>query len=141
MQTYPDTDEIREKTMGILKALSIFSLPERYGLAAEMALLENCVTEDEYDYYEYYLSGYALLKSLIRARMRLKKISSDDVPTLSSAISELREQLKVNEAYFRHLIEVQHFSSRFIVAKKILGCSILALVFAWLASTFTGTGF
>ncbi|MDW3573174.1 hypothetical protein N4235_20045 [Enterobacter asburiae] len=141
MKTYPDTDEIKEKTMDILKGLSMLSITERYGLASDMALLESCVSEEEYDYYEYYESGYALLKSLIRARMRLKRIASDDFTTLSCAITELRTQLKENEAYFLHLVEVQHFSSRFSVAIKILGGFILALVLAWITSKLSSVGF
>ncbi|EAA9231822.1 hypothetical protein JO04_19570 [Salmonella enterica subsp. enterica serovar Give] len=106
METYPNPDDIRENTADILSALSVDNIPERYGFTAELASLKNCISEDEYCNMEFYETGYAFLKALLRTRLRLKRTDPAHplLPLISSSVEALRTQLKENEAYARLLI-------------------------------------
>lgn len=106
METFPDPDDIRGKTADILNALSVDNIPERYGFTAELASLKNCISDDEYCNMEFYETGYALLKVLLRTRLRLKRTDPAHplLPPISSSVEALRAQLKENEAYVRLLI-------------------------------------
>lgn len=106
METYPNPDDIRENTADILKALTVDNIPERYGFTAELASLENCISDDEYCFNEFCETGYAFLKALLRTRLRLKRTDPAHplLPLISSSAEALRAQLKENEAYVRLLI-------------------------------------
>ncbi|EIQ1940345.1 hypothetical protein LUT55_003969 [Escherichia coli] len=114
METYPNPDDIRENTADILKALTVDNIPERYGFTAELASLKNCISEDEYCNMEFYETGYALLKVLLRTRLRLKRTDPAHLllPPISSSVEALRAQLKENEAYVRLLIGMDAVSRR-----------------------------
>ncbi len=114
METFPDPDDIRGKTADILSALSVDNIPERYGFTAELASLKNCISEDEYCNMEFYETGCAFLKALLRTRLRLKKTDPAHplLPVISSSVEELRTQLKENEAYVRLLIGMDAVSRR-----------------------------
>mgnify|MGYP000606345179 CR=1 FL=1 len=73
METYPDPDDIRKNTADILKALTVDNIPERHGFTAELASLENCISDDEYCFNEFCETGCAFLKALLRTRLRLKR--------------------------------------------------------------------
>ncbi|ELO4358480.1 hypothetical protein QNZ15_004645 [Escherichia coli] len=105
METYPNPDDIRGKTADILSALSVDNIPERYGFTEELASLKNCIS-DEYCNMEFYETGYAFLKALLRTRLRLKRTDPAHplLPLISSSVEALRTQLKENEAYVRLLI-------------------------------------
>lgn len=114
METYPNPEDIRENTADILKALTVDNIPERYGFTAELASLKNCISEDEYCNMEFYETGYALLKVLLRTRLRLKRTDPAHplLPPISSSVEALRAQLKENEAYVRLLIGMDAVSRR-----------------------------
>ncbi|EIQ2267635.1 hypothetical protein NCS75_004389 [Escherichia coli] len=114
METYPNPDDIRENTADILKALTVDNIPERYGFTAELASLKNCISDDEYCNMEFYETGYALLKALLRTRQRLKRTDPAHplLPPISSSVEALRAQLKENEAYVRLLIGMDAVSRR-----------------------------
>lgn len=114
METFPDPDDIRGKTADILNALSVDNIPERYGFTAELASLKNCISDDEYCNMEFYETGYALLKVLLRTRLRLKRTDPAHplLPPISSSVEALRAQLKENEAYVRLLIGMDAVSRR-----------------------------
>ncbi|EEW4060589.1 hypothetical protein BOH94_004085 [Escherichia coli] len=114
METYPNPDDIRENTADILKALTVDNIPERYGFTAELASLKNCISDDEYCNMEFYETGYALLKALLRTRQRLKRTDPAHplLPLISSSVEALRAQLKENEAYVRLLIGMDAVSRR-----------------------------
>ncbi|EFL2148266.1 hypothetical protein AM531_003672 [Escherichia coli] len=114
METYPNPDDIRENTADILKALTVDNIPERYGFTEELASLENCISDDEYCNMEFYETGYALLKALLRTRQRLKRTDPAHplLPLISSSVETLRAQLKENEAYVRLLIGMDAVSRR-----------------------------
>lgn len=114
MDTYPNPDDIRENTADILKALTVDNIPERYGFTAELASLKNCISEDEYCNMEFYETGYALLKVLLRTRLRLKRTDPAHplLPPISSSVEALRAQLKENEVYVRLLIGMDVVSRR-----------------------------
>ncbi|WP_096978668.1 hypothetical protein [Escherichia coli] len=106
MENFPDPDDIREKTADILKALSVNNIPERYGFTVELTSLKNCISNDEYCFNEFYETGYAFLKALLRTRLRLKRIDPAHplLPLISSSVEALRTQLKENDVYVRRLI-------------------------------------
>lgn len=119
------------------------NIPERYGFTAELASLKNCISEDEYCNMEFYETGYAFLKALLRTRLRLKKTDPAHplLPLLYSSVEALRTQLKENEVYVRLLIRMDAVSPRVGVMNVsllgftavmilILGGSVLAHV--WL---------
>ncbi|EFA4870441.1 hypothetical protein ACRDM4_003261 [Escherichia coli] len=122
MDTYPNPDDIRENTADILKALTVDNIPERYGFTAELASLKNCISEDEYCNMEFYETGYALLKVLLRTRLRLKRTDPAHplLPPISSSVEALRAQLKENEVYVRLLIGMDVVSRRVGVINVVL---------------------
>lgn len=99
METYPDPDDIRKNTADILKALTVDNIPERHGFTAELASLENCISDDEYCFNEFCETGCAFLKALLRTRLRLKRTDPAHplLPLISSSVEALRAQLKENE--------------------------------------------
>ncbi len=128
METFPDPDDIRGKTADILSALSVDNIPERYGFTAELASLKNCISEDEYCNMEFYETGCAFLKALLRTRLRLKKTDPAHplLPVISSSVEELRTQLKENEAYVRLLIGMDAVSRR--VNVSLLGLTAVMIL-------------
>ncbi|MBZ8513680.1 hypothetical protein H5Q88_22700 [Escherichia coli] len=131
METFPDPDDIRGKTADILNALSVDNIPERYGFTAELASLKNCISEDEYCNMEFYETGCAFLKALLRTRLRLKKTDPAHplLPVISSSVEELRTQLKENEAYVRLLIGMDAVSRRVgVMNVSLLGLTAVMIL-------------
>ncbi|HEA8807212.1 TPA: hypothetical protein RXP80_004385 [Escherichia coli] len=131
METFPDPDDIRGKTADILSALSVDNIPERYGFTAELASLKNCISEDEYCNMEFYETGCAFLKALLRTRLRLKKtdLAHPLLPVISSSVEELRTQLKENEAYVRLLIGMDAVSRRVgVMNVSLLGLTAVMIL-------------
>ncbi|EKP2485402.1 hypothetical protein P3J59_005171 [Escherichia coli] len=132
METFPDPDDIRGKTADILSALSVDNIPERYGFTAELASLKkNCISEDEYCNMEFYETGCAFLKALLRTRLRLKKTDPAHplLPVISSSVEELRTQLKENEAYVRLLIGMDAVSRRVgVMNVSLLGLTAVMIL-------------
>ncbi|EFI5800532.1 hypothetical protein [Escherichia coli] len=131
METFPDPDDIRGKTADILSALSVDNIPERYGFTAELASLKNCISEDEYCNLEFYETGCAFLKALLRTRLRLKKTDPAHplLPVISSSVEELRTQLKENEAYVRLLIGMDAVSRRVgVMNVSLLGLTAVMIL-------------
>ncbi|EPO1511276.1 TPA: hypothetical protein ACYZVA_004115 [Escherichia coli] len=131
METFPDPDDIRGKTADILSALSVDNIPERYGFTAELASLKNCISEDEYCNMEFYETGCAFLKALLRTRLRLKKTDPAHplLPVISSSVEELRTQLKENEAYVRLLIGMDAVSRRVgVINVSLLGLTAVMIL-------------
>ncbi|HDV3780752.1 TPA: hypothetical protein RH230_004843 [Escherichia coli] len=131
METFPDPDDIRGKTADILSALSVDNIPERYGFTAELASLKNCISEDEYCNMEFYETGCAFLKALLRTRLRLKKTDPAHplLPVISSSVEELRTQLKENEAYVRLLIGIDAVSRRVgVMNVSLLGLTAVMIL-------------
>ncbi|HGF4700446.1 hypothetical protein OHF33_24875 [Escherichia coli] len=131
METFPDPDDIRGKTADILSALSVDNIPERYGFTAELASLKNCISEDEYCNMEFYKTGCAFLKALLRTRLRLKKTDPAHplLPVISSSVEELRTQLKENEAYVRLLIGMDAVSRRVgVMNVSLLGLTAVMIL-------------
>ncbi|EFO4025234.1 hypothetical protein D9D24_25795 [Escherichia coli] len=131
METFPDPDDIRGKTADILSALSVDNIPERYGFTAELASLKNCISEDEYCNMEFYETGCAFLKALLRTRLRLKKTAPAHplLPVISSSVEELRTQLKENEAYVRLLIGMDAVSRRVgVINVSLLGLTAVMIL-------------
>ncbi|EOK6248664.1 hypothetical protein ACM77W_005255, partial [Escherichia coli] len=126
-----DPDDIRGKTADILSALSVDNIPERYGFTAELASLKNCISEDEYCNMEFYETGCAFLKALLRTRLRLKKTDPAHplLPVISSSVEELRTQLKENEAYVRLLIGMDAVSRRVgVMNVSLLGLTAVMIL-------------
>ncbi|EQC1803956.1 hypothetical protein GQA62_21250 [Escherichia coli] len=131
METFTDPDDIRGKTADILSALSVDNIPERYGFTAELASLKNCISEDEYCNMEFYETGCAFLKALLRTRLRLKKTDPAHplLPVISSSVEELRTQLKENEAYVRLLIGMDAVSRRVgVINVSLLGLTAVMIL-------------
>ncbi|EEU2548445.1 TPA: hypothetical protein HNO24_26650 [Escherichia coli] len=131
METFPDPDDIRGKTADILSALSVDNIPERYGFTAELASLKNCISENEYCNMEFYETGCAFLKALLRTRLRLKKTDPAHplLPVISSSVEELRTQLKENEAYVRILIGMDAVSRRVgVMNVSLLGLTAVMIL-------------
>ena len=131
METFPDPDDIRGKTADILSALSVDNTPERYGFTAELASLKNCISENEYCNMEFYETGCAFLKALLRTRLRLKKTDPAHplLPVISSSVEELRTQLKENEAYVRILIGMDAVSRRVgVMNVSLLGLTAVMIL-------------
>ncbi|ANP05507.1 hypothetical protein ABLI10_004757 [Escherichia coli] len=131
METFPAPDDIRGKTADILSALSVDNIPERYGFTAELASLKNCISEDEYCNMEFYETGCAFLKALLRTRLRLKKTDPAHplLPVISSSVEELRTQLKENEAYVRLLIGMDAVSRRVgVMNVSLLGLTAVMIL-------------
>ncbi|MVX93659.1 hypothetical protein GQF58_28840, partial [Escherichia coli] len=115
----------------ILSALSVDNIPERYGFTAELASLKNCISEDEYCNMEFYETGCAFLKALLRTRLRLKKTDPAHplLPVISSSVEELRTQLKENEAYVRLLIGMDAVSRRVgVINVSLLGLTAVMIL-------------
>ncbi|EFJ3769423.1 hypothetical protein HIM29_005343, partial [Escherichia coli] len=124
-------DDIRGKTADILSALSVDNIPERYGFTAELASLKNCISENEYCNMEFYETGCAFLKALLRTRLRLKKTDPAHplLPVISSSVEELRTQLKENEAYVRILIGMDAVSRRVgVMNVSLLGLTAVMIL-------------
>ncbi|HEA8350843.1 TPA: hypothetical protein RXO55_005205 [Escherichia coli] len=131
METFPDPDDIRGKTADILSALSVDNIPERYGFTAELASLKNCISENEYCNMEFYETGCAFLKALLRTRLRLKKTDPAHplLPVISSSVEELRTQLKENEAYVRILIGIDAVSRQVgVMNVSLLGLTAVMIL-------------
>ncbi|HHL5942167.1 TPA: hypothetical protein ACQ8M3_004105 [Escherichia coli] len=122
METFPDPDDIRGKTADILSALSVDNIPERYGFTEELASLKNCISDDEYCNMEFYETGCAFLKALLRTRLRLKRTDPAHplLPLISSSVEALRAQLKENEVYVRLLIGMDVVSRQVGVINVVL---------------------
>ncbi|MFP1498240.1 hypothetical protein ACLB1Q_37135 [Escherichia coli] len=130
METFPAPDDIRGKTADILSALSVDNIPERYGFTAELASLKNCIS-DRYCNMEFYETGCAFLKALLRTRLRLKKTDPAHplLPVISSSVEELRTQLKENEAYVRLLIGMDAVSRRVgVMNVSLLGLTAVMIL-------------
>lgn len=111
-----------KKLQTLLNALSVDNIPECYGFTAELALLKNSISDDEYCNMEFYETRCALLKALLRTRLRLKRTDPAHplLPLISSSIEALRAQLKENEVYVRLLIRIDAVSRRVGVINVVL---------------------
>ncbi len=116
MKKYPDPDAIRFEATALMTALAAMSFPgdDEFKLQSKW-LSELLSSEQEYDYYEFCLEGTALLKNLLRIRMRMKITGQKPafVTTLSAHIDTLRALLLENERYFSHLTEMNRNTASF----------------------------
>ena len=132
---YPDPDAICAEASKLAAALLAISIPGDADVKQQATNFQMCLNdESDYDCYEFYLEGMALLRSLLRMRIRLKKTaaSTSAIAVLSAQIETLRALLIENERYIGHLFEMDHCvaRARFIVPLAV-AIVLLFLLFIW----------
>lgn len=138
MKKYPDPDAICSDATALTAALVAMSIPGDADVRQQATRFKMCLDDEgDYDYYEFYLAGMALLRSLLRMRIRLKKNAASPtvVPALSAQIETLRALLIENERYIQHLFEMQQtvararFAIPLVIAIVLLGSLFLMSFF------------
>jgi len=114
MRVWVNSDNICEDTRNILGLLSAPEFTEFHGLSERIILLEKCLDEEEYDDWMFSDTAFALLKVLLKIRLKLRRIDPRNnlIQVLSLVIDEIRKQLKLNEKYMRESFEVDMFLCR-----------------------------
>lgn len=132
MKMYPDCDVIKDNTLDFLKRLSVFNEAKLLELDRGISRLETCISEDDYDWFEYSDNAYSLLKAMIKIKLKYKKMEQGgDVPIcISPFVSELRRLLILNREYVNFLMEMDHFSAKSGTALAILSVATVLIILA-----------
>lgn len=125
MKDYPNEDDITEQLGDMIKTLSTVTFPERDSIIEKLQIIHDELVEE---YCDSVLSGdgFAVLKRLIRVKVKLKKSQTNDesLSVISSSILTLRDLIKKNEALFWLWVECDQHIHRM----KSIGPLVLVII-------------